>query len=133
VSAFYDDLADTAADMLAEFGQAVTLTKAGTATYDPTTGTTSVTGGGSQTVSGCVFEYSSFIRSGQRSEPGSLIQAGDKQLLLAATATDGTALNAPKPTDVVTVGSVAYTITAVAPLDPAGTPVYYECNIRGAA
>jgi hypothetical protein len=42
-----------------------------------------------------VFEYNTFIRSGQRSEPGSLIQAGDKQLLLAATATDGTPLMRP--------------------------------------
>lgn len=133
MSEFYDDAAATALELLAEFGADVVITKPGTPVYNPATGTTTETGGGSQTVSGVKFEYNTFIRSGQRNEPGSLIQAGDKQLLLAATATDGTPLNAPKAGDVATVGGVDFTVTAVAPLDPAGTPVYYECNIRGAA
>jgi hypothetical protein len=124
----------TALRLLTDKGQAVTLTKAGGAgTYDPATGINTVTPPAAQTVTGAVFEYSSFIRSGVRNDAGSLIRAGDKQLLLAATATDGTALAAPATGDTVLVGSVTYTITGVAPLSPAGTVVYYECNIRGAA
>jgi hypothetical protein len=80
-----------------------------------------------------VFEYSAMIRSGVRDEPGSLIASGDKQLLLTPLKSDGTALDAPKVGDRATLASgVVYTVTAVAPLSPAGTVAYYDCNIRGA-
>lgn len=114
-------------------GQAITLTRIVAGTYNPTTGT--VEGGGPvyQTTSGAVFEYTTFIRSGVRNESGTLILAGDKQLLLSPMKADGTPLDPPAVNDTVTLadGSV-FTITSLAPLSPAGTPVYYDCNIRGA-
>lgn len=134
MSAFYDDLQLTADELLTEFGQAVTLTNTGAAaTYDPATGATSGSGSTTQNAIGAVLEYSTFIRQGVRNEASSLIRAGDRQLLLSPFAADGTALTAPSVDDTVTVGAVTYTLTAVATNAPAGTVVYYDCNIRGAA
>lgn len=126
----------TAARLLAPISQggkaqAITLTHTAPRAYDTAAGTTTpvVT---TQTGSGVVFEYNTFIRSGIRNEPGSMVQAGDKQLLLSPLKADGTALTAPQVNDTASVAGVVYTITAVAPLSPAGTPIYFECNIRGA-
>jgi hypothetical protein len=133
-SALYTRAAATALRLLTDKGQAVTITKTGGAgTYDTATGSNTVTPPAAQTVMGAVFEYNTFIRSGVRNDKTTLVTAGDKQLLLAATATDGTTLTAPVPDDTVQVGVITYTITAVAPLSPAGAVIYYECNIRGAA
>jgi hypothetical protein len=131
----YARLQATAARLLSENGQSITLTRSVTNpdNYDPATGDVmafTLT----QTGFGVVFEYNTFIRSGVRDEPGSLIVAGDKQLILTPLKADGTALNPPKVGDRATLASgVAYTVTAVAPLSPAGTASYYECNIRGSA
>lgn len=133
MSDFYDDMVSAADDLLQEFGQAVTLTNPGAAGYDTTTGKPA----GSPTTQdgfGAVFDYSTFIRSGLRDVPGSLILAGDRQLILSPLKADGTALTKPEPNHTVTLASGAtYTITAVAPLEPGGTAVYFDCNIRGAA
>ena len=79
---------------------------------------------------GVVFEYNTFIRSGVRNDGTSLIQKGDKQLILSAFQADGSAMPMPQPNDIATFGGTPYTITAVAPLMPDGTPVYYECNVH---
>lgn len=131
MSAFYDDLADTAATLLADLGQAVTLTRRTAGAYDPATGSAGLTDTTSNAL-GLVFEYNTFIRSGVRNEPSSLIQAGDKQLLLSPVDVTGAALARPQDGDLATFGGVTYTITAAAPCAPAGTVVYFECNIRGA-
>lgn len=113
-------------------GQTIILTRVTPDDYDKTTGTIpAVTT--TQTTSGAVFEYNTFIRSGVRNEPGTLILAGDKQLLMSPFRADGTPLDPPAVNDTVALadGSV-FTITSLAPLSPAGTPVYFECNIRGA-
>lgn len=125
----------TAARLLGGKGQAVTLKRAGPdgSTYD--TSASAYTGGtppAPESCFGAVFEYSTFIRSGLRLEKGDPILAGDKQLLLAALNAAGVAIARPKPGDIVTVSGVDFTITSVAPLSPAGTDIYHECNIRGA-
>jgi hypothetical protein len=122
-------------------GQPITLTRVTNGDYDEATGTIpQVTT--TQTGSGAVFEYTTFIRSGVRNEPGTLILAGDKQLLLSPFKADGTPLDPPQTNDTVTfdvldgagnvIGTKTATITALAPLSPAGVAVYFECNIRGA-
>ena len=121
-----------AANLLTTMGQPVTLNVPGGRVYDPTTGQTTVVGGGPETGSGVVLEYNTFIRSGLKDEAGTLIQAGDRQLLLSPVKADGTPLTAPKPQFTVTIGGRDYTITAVAPLSPGGEVIYFECNIRGA-
>lgn len=115
-------------------GLAVTLTReVSSGAYNTSTGTQGTTTT-TQTGSGVVLEYSAFRQKGQQNEPGSLIQAGDKQLLLSALNSAGSPLSpAPEPGDRATIGGVAWLITAVAPLAPAGTAILYDCNVRGAA
>ena len=130
--------AATAARMLAPIsqggkGQPVIITKPQAAgTYDPTTGAVTNATPTTQTGSGVVFPYTTFIRSGIKDEAGSLIRAGDQQLLLSPFAADGTPLTPPEANDQAQIGSTTYTITSVSRTAPAGTPIYYECNIRGA-
>lgn len=119
--------------MLAEKGQPVTLSRATAGTRDPDTGVITPDQPSVQTVLGVALEYSTFLRQGSRNEPGSLILSGDKQLLLAPKTTTGAPLVRPAANDQAVVDGVTFTITAVAPLSPAGTPVLFDCNIRGAA
>lgn len=136
----YDDRARlTAARLLAPKAkggkaQAVILTKTSGGTYNTTTSKVGGSVVSVQTGSGVVLEYSSFTRSGQQTIESSLIQSGDRKLLLSPLDQNGSPLNPPPGIkDAVTLASgKTYTITSVAKLSPAGTPIYYECNIRGA-
>ena len=122
---FYTRLQATANRLLRGKGQSVTLTKVTAGTYDPTTGGFTGAGTSTQTAYGAVFDY------GAKQIDGTLIKAGDKQLLLSAVKTDGTALIAPALGDTVTVGGVTYTL--VEPLkevNPAGTVVLFDVNLR---
>ena len=72
-----------------------------------------------------MFDY------GAKQIDGTLIKAGDKQLLLSAFKTDGTALTAPVLGDTVSIGGVVFTL--VEPLkevNPAGTVVLFDVNLR---
>ena len=122
---FYTRLQATADKLLKGKGQAVTITTVTPGTYNPATG--GMTGGTTttQTAYGAVFDY------GTKQIDGTLIKAGDKQILLSAFKTNGAALTAPVLGDTVTIGGVAFTL--VEPLkevNPAGTVVMYECNAR---
>lgn len=111
------DQADAAA-MIAEVGQAVTLTPKAS-TYDPATATVSGTTTPVSTT-GVVLPLS----RGLMNMAGTTIQAGDQQLLLPGTIAQpavGTAAN---------VNGQDYTIVQVNPLDPAGTALLYDCVIR---
>jgi hypothetical protein len=125
----YADDRLTAADMLAEDGQTVTLAYVGTSVYDPATGETTITAPDPQTVSGAIFPLSPFAKQGN-----SNIVAGDQQLLLAGQNTAGTAITAPQVSGTVTDANGApWTLIAVEPLSPAGTDVLYDCVVRRAA
>lgn len=119
----YQDDADTAAELLEEFGQSVTLTSKTSGAYSPSTGAAAVTTS-TQTVSAVVLDY------GSRDIDGTLIRAGDKRLLMAPKTTDGEDLTAPVVDDTVAVGSTTYTIKGIKELSPAGTVVLFDCNIR---
>ena len=121
---FYARLQATSNRLLKGKGQPVTLTHTVPGTYDPATGgiTNTTT---TQTAYGAIFDY------GTKQIDGTLIKAGDKQLLLSAFKTDGAALTAPVLGDTVSIGGVVYTL--VEPLkevNPAGTVVMYEVNMR---
>ena len=118
-------LQSTAQKLLKGKGQSLTLTKVTAGTYDPATGGFTGAGTSTQTAYGAIFDY------GTKQIDGTLIKAGDKQLLLSAFKTDGTALTAPVLGDTVSIGGVVYTL--VEPLKtvgPAGITVIYEANIR---
>ena len=122
---FYTRLQATANRLLKGKGQSITLTKITAGTYNPETGGFTGAGTSTQTAYGAIFDY------GTKQIDGTLIKAGDKQLLLSAVKTDGTALTAPVLGDTVSIGGVVYTL--VEPLkevSPAGTVVMYECNLR---
>lgn len=128
----YVDDAISAADMLAEDGQTVTLTYVGTSSYDPATGQATNTAPDPEQVSGGLFPLSIAIRYGFK-QAGSLIVEGDQQLLLSAVNTAGVQITAPQVNGSITDANAnTWTIIAVDPLNPAGTPVLYDCVVRRA-
>ena len=122
---FYTRLQATANRLLKGKGQSITLTKITAGTYNPATGGFTGAGTSTQAAYGAIFDY------GTKQIDGTLIKAGDKQLLLSAFKTDGSALTAPVLGDTVSIGGVTYTL--VEPLkevNPAGTVVLFDVNLR---
>ena len=122
---FYPRLQATANRLLKGKGQSLTLTKITAGTYNPATGGFTGAGTSTQTAYGTILDYET------KQIDGTLIKAGDKQLLLSAVKTDGTALTDPVLGDTVSIGGVVYTL--VEPLkevNPAGTVVMFDCNVR---
>lgn len=123
---FYDRLQATANRLLKGKGQTVTITSQTVGDYDPATGSAPVTAS-TQTGWGAVFEYTN------KNIDGTLIIAGDKQLLLSAINSAGILLATPQVNDTVTIGGQVSTIKQIKPLNPAGTALLFDCNIRGAS
>jgi len=122
---FYTRLQATANRLLRGKGQSLTLTRITAGTYDPATGGMTGATTSTQSAYGAIFDY------GAKQIDGTLIKAGDKQLLLSAFKTDGAALTAPVLGDTVSIGGVTYTL--VEPLkevNPAGTVVLFDVNLR---
>lgn len=119
---FYDDMAATATQMLTEFGQNVTLQKKAWSTaYDTTKGRPKqVPKSGVDVRKGAVFDYP----PGKTNGPGGLIVGGDKRLLLEAGAVS------PSLDDRVIIGGVDYVIKGIQEINPAGTVVMYDMQIR---
>ena len=120
----YSDIADVADETIEEFGQAVTLTHVVAGAYVPGEGITNTTT--TQVGTSVIVDWDA------KQIDGTLIQIGDKKLLLSPLNTAGTNLTAPVLGDTVTDATgVVYTL--VAPLktvSPAGTVVLFECNLR---
>lgn len=122
------DRAD-AADMLAEFGQAVTLTRITPGTYDPATGTSTPTTS-TQAGKGVILPLGTMMRRAMMANGDNIIE-GDQELFLSAlTATNGV-LTVPHVNDTVTDSAGAvWTITAIDPLSPAGVAILFDCIVR---
>lgn len=116
-----------AADMIADFGQTVTLTRLTSGAYDPATGTSSVTST-TQTGKGVILPLSAFRKS-----IGNIVD-GDNQLLLSGLTSTGAVLTTPHVDDTVTDASGnVWSLLAIDPLNPAGTAILYDCIVRRAA
>lgn len=117
------------ADRLIEAkGQTVTLTRRAAGGYDPSTGTASVTTS-TQTGKGVILPFGAGIRK----LSGGDVTAADRQCILSGLNSAGGVLNEPKVGDTLTdANSVAYTITEVSPLEPAGLAIIYELTVRAA-
>jgi hypothetical protein len=115
-------------------GQVIVVTTPGAGAFDAATDTTSAAAPIERTGSGIVLEYTTFIRSGLQNQPGTVIKAGDKQMLLSPFGVDGLPLEPPPAVDdlVELEDGSKFTIASFAPLSPAGTAIYFDCNIRGA-
>lgn len=114
----YSEVAANALETLTEFGRDVTRRSFTSGTYDPATGLVTPTTADT-TRKGVLFDFG----AGQTLERGSLIQGGDKRLLLDATASIA-------QQDHVIVGSTEYLIVSVGEIAPAGTVVLYDIHLR---
>lgn len=117
---FYPSLAATALSLLQEYGQSVTLSRTVRGTYDPATGAPAAGTTTTYTGTAAVFDYA------QARIDGTDIRAGDQ---VAYLATDGVVL--PLSGDTMTVGGVVYTVIRAGQLNPGGTAVLYDVQLRG--
>ena len=114
----YVKSAATATRLITKFGQSVTLRRYTIGTYDTATGTNTVTTS-DVTTKAALFDFA----QGQTLQAGNLIQAGDKQALMAVTQT-------PALQDHVIVGGKDYVILGLGELNPAGTAIIYDLHLR---
>lgn len=114
----YAEIAANALETLTEYGQDVTRRSYTAGTYAPATGLVTPTTADT-TRKGVLFDFG----AGQTLERGTLIQAGDKRLLLDATAT-------VSPQDHFIVGGAEYVIVSLGEINPAGTVVLYDIHLR---
>ena len=117
----YNALKNTARNLLANFGQSMTLTKYLVGTYDPTTGQKSSTTSTTTDI-GVILPYQSGS-GGDQSSVGSLIKEGDQQVFIQLPVV-------PSPADTLTVGSITYDIANIKAIEPAGINVLYELQVR---
>ena len=118
---FYSNLAATAAQLLAKFGQPVTLRSVGAGAYDPATSGVLLGAALPTDVvrKGVLLDFA----RGTTTVRGNLVQAIDKQLLLESGVV-------PSLEDLVLVGGATFTIVSIGEVNPAGTPVLYDLHLR---
>jgi len=122
------DRAD-AADMLAEFGQAITLTRRFWGASDPATRSSAITET-TQAGKGVILPLGSMMRRAFSGGGDNIIE-GDQELLLSALTATGTVLTVPHVNDTITdANGDAWSIVTIDPLSPAGTAVLYDCVVR---
>jgi hypothetical protein len=117
--------------LIASKGQAITLTRQASQTYDPATGSATIT---TSTQSGRGVILPLNLQSSAFQKLQGNVVAGDQQLLLSALTSSGTVLTAPHVDDTATdANSNVWSIVSVDPLSPGGTDLIYDCVIRRAA
>lgn len=120
--AFYDEMAVMALEMISEFGQPVTIRNIIKGTYDPSTSKTRPDTVVERTAQGILLDF-----TGQEFQTNSLIKVGDKKLKIAASG-----LTSP-PTllsKVVVQGRIWTIVPPLKEINPAGTPILYELQVR---
>jgi hypothetical protein len=116
---FYDEMN---LDLITQFGQPVTLRDTVKGVYDPSTGNTGQDTVTERTAQGILLDF-----TGQEFQTNSLIKVGDKKLKIAASG-----LSAP-PTllnRAVIQGKTWSIIPPLKEVNPAGTPLLYELQVR---
>lgn len=118
----YDVAAATALRLLTNFGTDFTLTRtalaAGDDPFDPGTETDTA-----YTVKGVLLDYD------DRAMDGTIIRVGDRRAYIAAS---GLAVT-PRIGDALTAVSEVYSVVNAKPLNPAGTAVVHELQVRRGA
>ena len=114
----YAAIAESSLAALTDAGQNVTRRTYTTGAYDPATGMASSTTADT-TRKGVILDFG----SGKTLERGTLIQIGDKRLLLDA---EGVVL----PDDHFIIGGVEYAIVSIGEVNPAGICVLYDLHLR---
>ncbi|AZF63783.1 hypothetical protein [Pseudomonas sp. LBUM920] len=120
--AFYDEMAVMALDMITEFGQPVTISKTEPAEYDPETAGEAPGVTIEQAAQGILLDF-----TGQEFQNNSLIRQGDKKLKIAA---QGLAWVPGLLDKVVAQGRTWAIVPPLKEVNPAGTPILYELQVR---
>jgi len=120
--AFYDEMAVMALDMITEFGQPVTISKTEPGEYDPETGGEAPGTTVEQAAQGILLDF-----TGQEFQTNSLIRQGDKKLKIAA---QGLAWVPGLLDKVVAQGRTWSIVPPLKEVNPAGTPILYELQVR---
>lgn len=120
--AFYDEMAVMALDMITEFGQPVTISKTEQGEYDPETGGEAPGATVEQTAQGILLDF-----TGQEFQNNSLIKQGDKKLKIAS---QGLAWVPGLLDKVVAQGRTWSIVPPLKEVNPAGTPILYELQVR---
>jgi hypothetical protein len=120
--AFYDEMAVMALEMITEFGQPVTISKTEPGEYDPETGGDTPGATIEQTAQGILLDF-----TGQEFQNNGLIKQGDKKLKIAAQGLNWTPdlLN-----NVIIQGRTWSIVPPLKEVNPAGTPILYELQVR---
>lgn len=120
--AFYDEMAVMALEMITEFGQPVTISKAEPGEYDPETGSAPPDSTKEQAAQGILLDF-----TGQEFQNNSLIKQGDKKLKIAAQGLEWVPDLLNK---VIIQGRTWSIVPPLKEVNPAGTPVLYELQVR---
>lgn len=120
--AFYDEMAVMALEMITEFGQAVTIRDTVKGIYNPATSKTGPDTITDRTAQGILLDF-----SGQEFQTNTLIKVGDKKLKIAASG-----LSTPPAllSKVIVQGRAWTIIPPLKEINPAGTPLIYELQLR---
>ncbi len=111
--------ADAATRLISKFGQPATLRRAGDPVYDPATGEATAT-------EQVAKAWAVTLNYDARRIDGSLIQSGDREILLSVPAF------APEPGDVIACGVDLLRVVRADAVAPAGVPVLYTAQGRAA-
>ena len=120
--AFYDEMAVMALEMITEFGQPVTIRSITVGDYDPDTGSAPPDTITEQTARGILLDF-----TGQEFQNNSLIKQGDKKLKIAA---QGLAWVPDLLNKVIAQGRTWSIVPPLKEINPAGTPILYELQVR---
>lgn len=115
----WNEMVLVADEIIAEFGQLVTIKQVAQGEYDPATSL--ITNTTTNIVSkGVIFDY------GEKDINGTTILKGDKKLYVTANGVTNITTN-----DTVIVGTQEYHITDVMQTSPAGVNLLWELKVRG--
>lgn len=114
---FYSEMAEVANDLLAEFGQTITLLRTTPGTFDETTETETGDSTAELTATGIQKNFAQGLIDGSR------ILSSDKLFILDDD-------QVPVMTDKIKVGSVYWNIVDINPVEPAGIPLVYFVQAR---
>ncbi|KPB51379.1 Uncharacterized protein ALO57_00123 [Pseudomonas coronafaciens pv. oryzae] len=120
--AFYDEIAVMALDLITEYGQTVAIRDAVKGGYNPGSGTTSPDTVTERTAQGILLDF-----TGQEFQTNTLIKVGDKKLKIAAKGLEQPPTLLSK---VVVQGRTWSIIPPLKEINPAGTPLIYELQVR---
>ncbi len=125
MSAFYDDMAQVAANLIAEYGQSVVLTYSQPGAYDTATGKTTA---GSVSIISAIGIQRAYRA---REIDGSMIQQGDNRLVLSPFDGDGQPLSGVKVNGRVEMADGStWTVVSVEPISPAGKALVFVIQLR---